>query len=165
MLTQFIKRMVQQDLLLKMADSAKLGPDSTELNQMRAGFGQWVQMAWQQLGVAPSLLADSGKSAGDRERVASARVERYMDALLAGRAQFVQVPEPLEQMLKDKYAAKIVDAGIDRAVEQAQGIRAVTDSARASQPRPQSAVPVPGQSPGGSPPGNAPPPGTPPTGR
>ena len=163
LLNQFIKRMVQQDLLLKMADSAKLGPDSAELGQMRAGFSQWVQMAWQQLGVAPAMLADSGKSEGDRERVAAARVERYMDALLTGQAQFVQVPEPLEQMLKEKYKSSIATAGLDRAVEQAQGMRAVTDSTRANQPRPPSAVPVPGGPPSGSPPGgNAPPPASPP---
>jgi peptidyl-prolyl cis-trans isomerase D len=158
----FIRRLVQQDVLLKMADSAKLGPDSAELGQMRAGFNQWVQMAWQQLGVAPNMLADSGKSEGDRERVAAGRVERYMNALLQGQAQFVQIPEPLEQMLKEKYDSKIVDAGIDRAVEQAQALRAASDSARASQPRPPSAVPMPGQSPQGTPPGGAPPSGSPP---
>jgi hypothetical protein len=158
MLNQFIRRMVQQDLLLKMADSAKVGPDSAELAQMRSGFNQWVQMGWQQLRVAPEMLADSGKSAGDRERVAAGRVEAYMNALLAGQAQFVQIPEPLEQMLKEEYDSKIVDAGIDRAVEQAQALRAVTDSAKASQPRPPSAVPVPGQAPAGNPPTGSPPP-------
>ena len=161
MLNQFIRRMVQQDLLLKKSDSAKIGPDSAELGQMRAGFNQWVQMAWQQLGVAPSQLADSAKSEGDRERVAAARVERYMDALLAGQAQFVQIPDPLEQMLKEKYDAKITDAGIDRAVEQAQAIRSVTDTSRTNQPQPPSAVPLPGQ-PGGAPPAGAPPAGSPP---
>ncbi len=166
MLNQFIRRMVQQDLLLKMADSAKIGPDSAELGQMRAGFNQWVQMGWQQLGVAPAMLADSAKSDGDRERVAAARVERYMDALLAGQAQFVQIPDPLEQMLKEKYDASIADAGIDRAVEQAQAIRAVSDSSRVNQPQGPSAVPMPGQAPGGNPPpdvapraGNPPPAG------
>lgn len=162
MLNQFIRRMVQQDLLLKMADSAKVGPDSAELGQMRSAFSQWVQAAWQQLGVAPSLLADSGKTEGDRERVAAGRVERYMDALLAGQAQFVQVPEPLEQMLKEKYDSRVVVAGLDRAVEQAQALRAVSDSAKASQPRPPSAVPVPGSTPPGAPPSGAPPAGTPP---
>ena len=163
MLNQFIRRMVQQDLLLKKADSAKIGPDSAELGQMRAGFNQWVQMAWQQLGVAPSQLADSAKSEGDRERVAAARVERYMDALLAGQAQFVQIPDPLEQMLKEKYDAKITDAGIDRAVEQAQAIRSVTDTSRTNQPQPPSAVPLPGQ-PGGAPPAAGAPAGPPPAG-
>jgi hypothetical protein len=89
-----------------------------------------------------------------------------MNALLAGQAQFVQVPEPLEQLLKEKYDNKIVTAGIDRAVEQAQGLRAASDSARASQ-RPPSAVPMPGQGPPGAPPAGSPPPGAqpPPAGR
>jgi hypothetical protein len=85
-----------------------------------------------------------------------------MDALLAGQAQFVQVPEPLEQMLKEKYDSRVVVAGLDRAVEQAQGLRAVSDSAKASQPRPPSAVPVPGPTPPGAAPSGAPPTGSPP---
>ena len=166
MLNQFIRRMVQQDLLLKQADSAKVGPDSTEMAQMRGAFAQWVQMAWQQLGVAPAQLADTGRSGNDRERVASERVERYMDALLAGQAQFVQVPEPLEQMLHEKYANKIVDAGIDRALEQAQILRAASDSAAKAQ-QPPSSVPVPGAPPAGNAPGGAVPlpGGSPPPGR
>jgi hypothetical protein len=167
MIKQLIRQLVHRDLLLKQADSAKVGPDSAELGQMRAAFGQWVLMAWQQLGVAPAQLGDSAKSDDDRERVASARVERYMDALLTGQAQFVQIPDPLEQMLKEKYSSKIVDAGIDRAVEQAQAIRAATDTSRANQPRPPSAVPVPGGAaqPGrGAPPAGSPPPAAPPPG-
>ena len=161
MLNQFIRRMVQQDLLLKQADSAKIGPDSTELAQMRTAFTSAVQMAWQQLGVAPQMLADSGKSQSDRERVAASRVEQYMTALIAGQAQFIQVPEPLEQMLKDEYEHKIVDAGIERAVERAQAIRAATDTTRAPQGAPPSAVPMPG-APGGSAPPSGPPAGGPP---
>ena len=164
LLNQFIRRMVQQDLLLQQADSAKVGPDSAELTQMRAAFGGAVQRSWMELGVSPQMLADSGASEADRERVAASRVEQYMNALLAGQAQFVQIPEPLEGMLKEEYESRIVDAGIDRAVERAQAIRTATDSARAAQPRPPSAVPVPGgppPAPPGSPP-QAPPGGTPP---
>jgi peptidyl-prolyl cis-trans isomerase D len=157
LLQQFIRRMVQQDLLLQKADSAKVGPDSAELSRMRTAFGGAVQRAWQELGVAPQMLADSGASEADRERVAASRVEQYMNALLAGQAQFIQVPEPLEGLLKEEFDSKIVDAGIDRAVERAQAIRAATDSARAAQPRPPSAVPVPGGPPQ-SPPAGSPPP-------
>ena len=168
MLSQFIRSLVRQDLLVQKADSAKLGPDTTELSQMRSAFGGAVQMAWQQLGVAPQMLADSASSEADRERIAASRVEQYMNALLAGRAQFIQVPDPVEQMLKDEYDSKIVDAGIDRAVERAQAMRAMTDTSRAGQPRPPSAVPMPG-APGGAqaPPGSPPPSGAspPPAGR
>ena len=163
LVSQFIRRLVQQDLLLQKADSAKLGPDSTELSQMRAAFGGAVQMAWQQLGVAPQMLADSGSNAGDRERAAASRVEQYMNALLAGQAQFIQIPDPVEQMLKEEYDNKIVDAGIDRAVERAQAIRSATDSSRAGQPRPPSAVPMPG-APSGGPPPQPPPTSAPPRG-
>ena len=165
LLNQFIKRMVQQDLLLKQADSAKIGPDSTELAQMRTAFSSAVLMAWQQLGVAPQMLGDSAASASDRERAAASRVEQYMDALLAGRAQFVQIPDPVEEMLKEEYESKIVPAGIERAVERAQAIRAATDTTRAPMPQQPSAVPMPG-APGGSPPpaGSQPPAGSPPPG-
>ena len=156
MLTQFIRSLVRQDLLVAKADSAKLGPDSTELAQMRTAFGGAVQMAWQQLGVAPQMLADSGSSQGDRERAAASRVEQYMNALLAGQAQFIQVPDPVEQLLKKEYDSKIVDAGLDRAVERAQAMRSANDASRGAQPPPPSAVPMPG-APGGSPGAQSPP--------
>ena len=166
MLNQFIRSLVRQDLLVQKADSAKLGPDSTELSQMRTAFNGAVQMAWQQLGVAPQMLADSGSSEADRERVAASRIEQYMNALLAGQAQFVQIPDPVEQLLKKEYDSKIVDAGLDRAVERATAMRAVNDSSRAGQPRPPSAVPMPGAppAPGGAqaPPTSRPPAGSPP---
>jgi len=127
---------------------AKVGPDSTELNQMRTGFVQMVQSMWQQLGVAPSMLADSAKSESDRERLGSSRVDDYMNAMIRSQAQYIFVQEPLERMLREEYSAKVVDAGLDRAVERAMAMRAVADSARASQPRPPSAVPVPGAPPG-----------------
>lgn len=158
LLQQFIKNMVQQELMIERADSAKIGPDSAELSQMRAAFGQMVQQAWMQLGVAPSMLADSAKSEAERKRVAGMRVEAFMDRLLAG-GPFVVVQEPLERLLHEKYDAKVVDAGLERAVELATAMRQATDSTRAQQPQPPSAVPVPGQTPPPAPGGGAPPPG------
>jgi hypothetical protein len=54
------------------------------------------------------------------------------------------VQPPLESALHSKYDYKINAAGIDRALERAQRIRAVADSTKAAQ-QPQSAVPLPGQ--------------------
>jgi peptidyl-prolyl cis-trans isomerase D len=162
---QFVKQLLQLDLMVKAADDAKLGPDSTELNQMRSGFAQMVQAIEMQLGVAPAMLADSAKTESERERLAGARIERYMDGLLSGQAQYVMIPEPLERVLRETYDAKVTEAGIDRAVERAQVIRAMNDSTRAAQPRPPSAVPVPGQAPPGNAPPAAPPGSPPPAGR
>ena len=89
------------------------------------------------------MLADSGKSAGERERIAAAHVEAFLDRVMAGQAQPVPVPAPLQIILMDKYDAKVNAAGIDRAVERAAKVRASADSARAAR-QPSSAVPLPG---------------------
>jgi hypothetical protein len=53
------------------------------------------------------------------------------------------VPAPLQIVLMNKYDHKVNPAGIDRAVERAQKIRVVADSAKAAN-QPKSAVPLPG---------------------
>lgn len=138
----FVRQVVRNDLILRQADSAKVTLDTGEVNNMRRAFTGIVTGSWMGLRVAPKLLADSAKSASDRSRLASARVESYLDALLQQRAQFIDVPKPLETALREKYEYKLNSAGIDRAVEQAQKIRASTDSLR-SAGRPASQVPMP----------------------
>ena len=140
----FVKNVVRNELLLKQADSAKITADTGDVNAVRGQFRVFVNQAWQGLGVAPQMLADSGRTPAERERVASGRIEHFMDLLLAeGPVQFVPVPEPLKEALHEKYVAKVSDAGVDRALERAQKIRATADSTRASQPQPQSQVPMP----------------------
>jgi hypothetical protein len=98
---------------------------------------------WQGLGVDPKSLADSAKSAPERERLAAARVEGVMDRIMNGQAQIVPIPMPLATALDEKYDASINRAGLDRATERAAKIRASADSARAAQ-QPRSEVPIPG---------------------
>lgn len=149
----FVRNVVRNELLLRQADSAKIEVDTADVNQVRNQFKVLVAQSWQGLGIAPQALTDSGKTPSERERVASGRIERYMDALLAdGPVQFVPVPEPLKEALTDKYDAKIYDAGLDRALERATKIRTVADSTRASQ-APQSQVPMPMPAPQGVPQG------------
>src|SRR5919199_3219744 len=100
-----------------------------------------VTGAWTELGVAPKTLADSGKTVAERERVAAAIIERYMDALLQNRARFVEIPGPLETMLREKYDWKLNTAGLSRATERAQRVRVALDSARAAE-RPPTQVPI-----------------------
>jgi len=93
--------------------------------------------------VAPAQLADSAEATQDRERLAAQRVNRYVEALLAQQAQFVEVPPPLLFALRDKFDSRVVDAGLDRALEAAHRVRAQADSLRAAQ-QPPTAVPMPG---------------------
>ena len=161
---RFVRNVVRNELLLEQADSAKIAPDTVALTSARGQFRLFVTQGWTGLGIEPKQLADSGRTASERERIASGRIERFLDALLgeAPGTQFVPVPEPLATALRDKYDSKIYDAGLDRAVERAGKIRAVADSTRASQ-QPRSQVPMPQSQPQVQPQGQpvAPPPGAP----
>lgn len=138
---QFVQNMVRNELILHAADSAKVQMDPQQLAQLRATFAQVVGSAWTQLGIAPGQLADSANSESDRERVAAARIERYVDRLLTNQAQFVPVPTEVSELLRDTYDWKITNAGVERAVERARRLRTTRDSTRAAQ-RPASQVPM-----------------------
>ncbi|MGI8508462.1 MAG: peptidylprolyl isomerase [Gemmatimonadaceae bacterium] len=140
--SMFVKNFVTNDLVVHAADSAKLGPTPAEINQMHAGFVQARDAAWSALGVDPKSLADSAKSEAERVRFAATRIGSYMDKLVMGQAQFVQVPEPVSHVLREKMEASINQAGIDRAVERAVKQHAATDSARSAS-QPPTAVPMP----------------------
>ena len=142
MVPNFIRAIVRNELVLLQADSAKIELDSAEVAQVRERFTNAVIATWRNLNVDPSTLADSGSTVADRERIAAARIDRFVDELLAERARFVPIQEPLQTVLREKYEAKINKAGIDRAVERALRVRATLDSTRALQ-QPQSQVPMP----------------------
>jgi len=147
LLPGFVKAVARNDLLLRQADSAKISLDTAETNEIRRAFVSMVANTWAGLGISPNRLADSAKTVAERERLAAARVDGYLERLLTKDEQFVQVPPPLESALHAKYDSKVNAAGIDRALERAQKLRAAADSARAAQ-QPPSAVPMPGQQPG-----------------
>jgi hypothetical protein len=158
----YVKQMAEREYLLKRADSAKMGPTAEEVAGLHRDFVQAVGMTWQALKIDPKSLADSAKTPAERERLAAARIEAFLDKVMAGEAQPVPVPSPLQIVLMNKYDSKVNAAGIDRAVERAQKIRVVADSTRAAN-QPKSAVPLPGAAgPGaGAPAGQAPSPTTP----
>src|SRR5690349_5177456 len=148
---RFVSSIAEREVMLEKADSAKITLSAEDKTQLYGQFGQLVQMLEQQLGVDPKALADSAKTAPERERLAANRVESYIDRILAGQAQPVPVPQPLATVLQSKYESSINSAGVDRSVERAQKIRAAADSSRA-QNQPKSQVPLPGAAPGAQPP-------------
>ena len=158
---RFVSSIAEREVMLQKADSAKITLSAEDKTQLYGQFGQLVQTLEQQLGVDPKALSDSAKTAPERERLASNRVEAYIDRILAGQAQPVPVPQPLATVLQSKYESSINSAGVDRSVERAQKIRASADSTRAAN-QPKSQVPLPGaapsptQPPAGNPPAPAP---------
>jgi hypothetical protein len=140
---QYVINMAQREVLVKRADSAKVGPTPEEIANLHRDFVQAVVVSWQTLGIDPKMLADSAKTPAERERLAASRVEAFLDKIMAGQAQPLPVPPPLQIVLLNKFDAKVNSAGIDRAVERAQRVRAAADSARGAN-MPKSAVPLPG---------------------
>jgi hypothetical protein len=151
----FIKYIMRNDMMLKAADSAKITLDTTELNGVRRAFQASVLNTMTGLRVAPAQLLDSAKTRGEKEKLAAARVEAYMDALLKNQAQFVDVTEPVSVAVKAKYESRVVNAGIERAVADAAKAKAAADSAK-SKAMGSSVVPMPGAAP--APPAGAAPP-------
>jgi len=139
---QFVKSVARNEVLLKKADSAGVVLTAEEQQQLRGEFKNAIVSLWGQLGLDPKSLADSGKSAPERERIAAARIESLLDRIMAGEAQAIQVPVPAQSVLAMMYTTKITSAGIDRAVERASRLRASADSARQAQ-QPRSQVPLP----------------------
>jgi len=152
-----VSSIAEREVMLQKADSAKIALSAEDKTQLYGQFGQLVQGLSQQLGIDPKSLADSAKTAPERERLAANRVEAYIDRILAGQAQPVPVPQPLATVLQSKYDSSINSAGVDRSVERAQKIRATADSSRAAN-QPKSQVPLPGAVPNQSQPPAANPP-------
>jgi hypothetical protein len=146
----FVRDVTRQELLLREADRAKITFTAEERTQLVRDWAQLVGMVWQGLSVDPKSLADSAKSAPERERLAAARIEGFLDRVMNGQAQIVPIPAPLATALDEKFESSINRAGLDRATERAAKIRASADSARAAQ-QPRSEVPIPG-APGAPPP-------------
>jgi peptidyl-prolyl cis-trans isomerase D len=158
-LKPFIKQMAVQQVLLARADSAKVQIPEPDKQNMYNQVTQLVTNIWQALGVDPKQLADSAKSTPEKERLAASRADAYLDRMMSGQAQPISPPLPLRKILDSKYETSMNSAGLDRALERAQKVRASADSARtANQPKSEIPMPgAPGAAPGAAPGGAQPP--------
>ncbi len=152
-----LKELARSQLLVRLADSAKIGPDSAELAAIRGGLTNVVVQSWMQLGVDPSTLGDSSANAAARSRTAATKIDAYMDGLMTQTRDFVSIPDPLEVLLRDKYKYSVSSPGLLRALEQATKVRAVADSVRELQMKMAPPTAVPMDRGGGAPPPSAPP--------
>jgi hypothetical protein len=142
MLPVFVKNFVRNELVLHAADSAKLGPDAAQLKQARDMFLGTITQAWTALNIDPKALAAMGKSKDDRLKVANQRVDEYIDKLLKQQAQYVDVTQPVQNVLREKYDYSINQETLDQVLLQAAKVRLATDSTQKAA-QPNSVVPVP----------------------
>ena len=143
-----VKSLVLNELVVQQADSAGIKVDTLEVSNIRNAFKGVVRNVWAGLRISPELLADSAKTPAEKERLAAARIDGYMGRLLQGQENYVDVPAPVAEALREKYDGSVKQAGITRAFELAQKSRATADSARAAA-QPKSAVPMPDTGRGG----------------
>ena len=142
MLPLFVKNFVRNELVLKAADSAKLGPDATQLADIRKMFSNAITAAWTALNVDPKALETAAKEKNARAKLAAQRVEDYVTRLLQQQAQYVDVTQPVQNVLRDKYDHTINAETFDQVLLEAAKVRLATDStSKAAQPG--SVVPVP----------------------
>lgn len=142
LIPMFVMNLMRNELILRQADSAGVGPDTAEVREVRQSFFNGVLGTMDRLNVAPQQLADSAADRGARERLAAERIDRYLGALLRNEGEFIEVPEQLVIVLREKYEGRIVPAAIDRALAEATKLRAAADSAKAAA-QPPTAVPMP----------------------
>lgn len=144
----FVKNIMRSELLLKAADSAGVTLDTTETAEIRAAFYAGAARIMRQLELAPDQLATAGTTRAERERAAATRVDAYLDRLLKNEGQYIEVPEQMAIVLRDKFETRVVSAALDRALAEATRLRASADSASTASPAvPPSAVPMPAPTP------------------
>lgn len=145
MIPLFVKNFVRNELVLHAADSAKLGPDAKQLAEIRKLFTNGLTGAWTALNLDPKALATAAKPTAEREKLAAQRVEEYVTKLLAQQAQYVDVTQPVQNVLRTKYDFTINAEAVDRVLLEAAKVRLASDSTTTAK-QPSSVVPVPNQS-------------------
>ncbi|HWC74437.1 MAG TPA: peptidylprolyl isomerase [Gemmatimonadales bacterium] len=143
-INQFLKAITQRELLLEEADSAKVTLTPDDWKQVRIEHDSAITLLGSILSLTPEVLRDSvPNNARDRVNFAMGRVNEYMDRVVQGQVRFFPVPPFLGETLRDRAQWSVDEAGVRRAVERAQQMRA--DSTRAA-PGPRIA-PAPGPAP------------------
>ena len=151
-LGQFAKVLSLNMLLLRQADSAKVGLTSDE----------WKMLYDRYTGSIDSLQTDMGLSGADSVEDVQRSVNQYFDKLISGQLRIRPMPGALGTVLREQGRYRVSDPGVTRGLELALVQQAKRDSAAPPaglRPAP-GGPPVPG---GATPPGGATTPsGTPP---
>ena len=127
-ITQFLRVVVQRQLLLEQADSAGVRLTSEDWRLLRAQHDSALAILGAVLNLTPRMLADSTSTSVDGVAFAMARVDDYFDRLVRGRARFYPVPPFLGETLRSRAEWSVDEAGVRRALERAKELRAAADS-------------------------------------
>ena len=128
-LTQFVRLLAQNQLLLQQADSAGIHPTEVEWASMMQQFKGQVDTIKMSLGLSAADFTDVGSSEADRVRAASLRIESYWDQVAKGGPRPRPIPPQLAATLRSEMEHRTDQAGLLRAVELAKEMKAKSDAA------------------------------------
>ncbi len=145
-INQFLKAIAQRQLLLEQADSARVTLSPDDWRQIREEHDSTIVTLTAVLNLTPEVLRDSaGPSPQARVNFAAARVSDYLDRVLHKRARYFPVPMFLAERLRDQGRWSVDEAGIRRAAERGEELRA--DSGQAGSAGAPRMTPAPGPPP------------------
>jgi len=117
LLTPFVEGLTQNVLVIRDMDSAKVQIPPANWQALQLAYRATIDQLAAAIGLADSAVSDTTKPKAARLDSAASRVNRFMDQLLAGQAQFRPLPPPLAGHLRELGSYKINRAGLARAVE------------------------------------------------
>lgn len=148
-LTRFAKILTQNVLLIRDADRNKITITPVEWASLKQRYESQLDTLKTEMDLQTADVRDPSVSLAEREKVASLKVERYFDQLVAGKTRLRPLPSALATLLRERLPYAIHDAGVNRAVEIAQDLKAKADSAAPKGPmqRAPGGPPIPGGAP------------------
>ena len=128
MMIRFARILTQNALLLREADSAGIRITPDEWDTLRLRYRTQLDTLRAEVGLNSPELTDSATGIGERQQLASLKVDQYFDRLTQGKARLRPLPSALSTLLRQRFPYRVHDAGVNRAVEIAQGLKAKADS-------------------------------------
>ena len=127
--TQFVRVVAERQMLVQAAEEAGTTLTAENWAYLRSTHDSALRTLYAVVGLDPVGLRDSAATPDAMRRLAQARVNDYLDRVLGGRAQFFPVPPFFAEALRENARWSISAAGLRRALERAQTLRAAQDSA------------------------------------
>ena len=128
---QFLKVVVQRQLLLQQADSAGVTLTAQDWQLLRAQHDSALAILGSVLNLTPQMVRDSAQTPEGRQRFAMLRVQDYFDRVVRGRTRFFPIPPFLGETLRAKGRWNVDQAGVNLALQRAKAQRAASDSVSA----------------------------------
>jgi hypothetical protein len=147
-ITEYLRTLVRNEVLLKEAGQQNVRLTSKDMAELKDQLRRDLALLSAALEVDAASMRDSATSGAARAELVTRRIDRYLDDIANDRKRFIVVPQLLSLRLRARNDWKLVPAGIDRALERAQTLRAAADSAtQQAQPGASAAPPANPQSP------------------